>query len=95
MSQVRHIPKQGFGIKYLVPVLEFMTVERRANDVYRHSPYRFKKGTQNVLEWCVVKGLVTRREDYRKSLWNSAAKSRPNVYYRLTEKGFTLLELLR
>ena len=91
----RHYPKQGIGIEYLVKMLELVRCEQQASMVIVRSPYKFKNATYDMLKWCMEKNLITKREDFGKYKFKSQKRTKPFVFYCITDNGRKLLELIK
>ena len=91
MATASRKPIQGIGLNYLIGFLECVRIEKRPGELHRESPYRFKKSTINIIRWCLDKQLITRREEF-KSTFKSA---RPQIYYKISDKGLILLGLVQ
>lgn len=79
----------GFSLSYLIPLLELMQEQRSYMDVYKKTNIRFKRSLLNYLNFCIEKQLVIRERKYNKS------KTYHNSTYLITQKGRTVLEILR
>ena len=94
--QVRKKKLGGITINYLVKFLELLQSEKRAADVYRLSPYKFKHSTLETIKWCLEKKLILKNSDYRK---NGSERAKPlinpKVSYKITEDGRELLRIIR
>ena len=89
-------PIQGIGLNYLIEFLQFLQLEHQSNQVYRASPYKLKAATLRLIRFCLVKNLISKREEFGKvkSKFKSKQKKRPNIFYLITEDGRTLLRLI-
>lgn len=82
----------GIGVNYLVEFLKVMQIERRAADMYRASPWVYKKSMLNGVRWCLDRDLIARRIQFKSSFKN---RKDPKVFYKITDKGMDLLRLIR
>ena len=90
--QIRKTKLGGITMNYLIEFLQLLQLEERAADVYRLSPYRFKRATLNLIKWCVDRDLISKRIEFKSSFKN---RKDPKVFYKITDKGRQLLEMIR
>lgn len=91
-SKPRQTFDAGFGINYLKETLYVLQTEMRWSDFERKSPYRMKKMTLDMIKWCISRDLISRREEYRSSF---KSRKKPQVFYKITDNGRKLLELIQ
>ena len=92
VSKPRHSHKNGIGLNYLIDFLQFIQIEERANEVYKKSPYKFKAATIEMIRWCLERGVISKREEYKSKF---KSRKRPMVFYHITDDGRELLRLIR
>lgn len=92
LPQVRKKKLGGITINYLIDFLQLLQLEKRAAGVYRLSPYRFKRGTLNMIKWCIDRDLISKRIEFKSSFRN---RKDPKVFYKITDQGRELLRMIR
>ena len=92
----RNTPSQGIGLNYLVEFLQFLQLEQPTYQVYDASPYKSKQSTLKLIKWCMIRFLITRREDFgNQDTFKSKRLKRPKVFYHITEKGRDFLRVIQ
>ena len=91
----RNTPTQGIGLNYLKEFLEFLQLEHQSMQVYDCSPYKMKNSTLKLIKWCMIKNLISRREDYgNQKTFKSKRCKRPKIFYCITETGSQFLRMI-
>ncbi len=80
----------GLGINYLIKTLDLVKIEKSYSELYKYSPYRYKKSFLALLKSLHENHLIIKRKHYTR-----ARNKRANVYYSISFKGEMLLDLIQ